>query len=279
MKDGFQIFECAACGHQLAEPDDPEHHVERIYDDEYFSGGGAGYSDYINEGSLIRAAGRRYAHILARYTTTGRILDVGAAAGFFLKGFEDCGWQGTGIEPNATMARYAQEVLGIHVVKADLETVHVDEKFDVVSAIQVIAHFQEPGRAMQIISSIVRPGGYVLIESWNRSSFAARVFGRQWHEYSPPSVLHWFSRDGLIRLGQAAGLILVRHGRPLKMLNGAHARSLIKYKLSNRPATAAMSKLVDLIPGALPIIYPLDDPIWILLWKPSAMCRPERERK
>jgi SAM-dependent methyltransferase len=274
VKNGFEILECTACGHQMAEPDDWPTHVEQTYGDSYFTGGGAGYSDYLSEGPLLRAAGRRYGRLLARHTEIGRILDVGAAAGFVLKGFEDCGWRCTGIEPNVTMARYAQEVLGIRVVAGDLETARLDETFDVVSIIQVIAHFREPRKAMQIISRLVRPGGYVLIESWNRASLTARAFGRAWHEYSPPSVLHWFSRDGLRQLGEAAGLLPVTHGRPLKMLDGAHAKSLLKYKLSSRPATAAVSKLVDLIPERLPIIYPFDDPIWVLLRKPPTTPRP-----
>ena len=267
-KNGFDILECTGCGHRMAEPDDPPTHVQRTYGDHYFTGGGAGYSDYLSEGPLLRMAGQRYARMLARHTKPGRVLDIGAAAGFILQGFADRGWRCTGIEPNANMACYAREVLGIQVVTGDLETVHLDETFDVVSIIQVIAHFREPKKAIEILSRFVRPGGYVLIESWNRASLTARVFGRQWPEYSPPSVLHWFSRDDLMKLGRAAGLAPVRHGRPLKMLNGAHAKSLIKYKLSSRPMRAVASKLLDLLPERLPIIYPFDDPFWVLLQKP-----------
>ena len=267
-KHGFDICACTECGHRMADPGDWSAHVARTYGDDYFTGGGAGYSDYVSEGPLLRAAGRRYARLLARHTAPGRILDVGAAAGFVLKGFEDCGWRGTGIEPNASMARHARDVVGIRVVTGDLETVDLDETFDVVSIIQVIGHFRDPLEALRITAKLVRSGGYVLIESWNRNSLTARIFGRQWHEYSPPSVLHWFSLDGLRRLGQAAGLVRVAHGRPLKMLDGAHAKSLLKYKLSHGPAGAVASRIVNLIPERLPLVYPFDDLFWILLRKP-----------
>jgi hypothetical protein len=39
-----------------------------------------------------------------------------------------------------------------------------------------------------------------IIETWNRDDWVARLLGRHWHEYSPPSVLHWFNPDGLRRL-------------------------------------------------------------------------------
>jgi SAM-dependent methyltransferase len=254
----------------MAEPVDGPTHVERTYGDSYFTGGGAGYSDYLSEGPLLRAAGRRYGRLLARHTEPGRLLDVGAAAGFVLKGFEDCGWRGTGIEPNATMAGYGRDVLGMSVVAGELETARFDQEFDAISIIQVIGHFRDPLEALRITARLVRTGGFVLIESWNRSSLTARALGHRWHEYSPPSVLHWFSLGGLCTLGRAAGLEVVRHGRPLKMLNGGHARSLLQYKLSNWPIDAAASKLLELIPGKLPIIYPFDDLLWVLLRKPLA---------
>jgi SAM-dependent methyltransferase len=253
----------------MAEPVDWPRHIERTYGDGYFTGGGAGYSDYLSEGPLLRAAGRRYGRLLARHTEPGRLLDVGAAAGFVLKGFEDCGWHGTGIEPNATMAGYARDVLGMSVVAGELETARFDEEFDAVSIIQVIGHFRDPLEALRITARLVRSGGFVLIESWNRTSLTARAFGRRWHEYSPPSVLHWFSLKGLRRLAQSAGLRPVEHGRPLKMLNGGHAKSLIEYKLPEGPIGAAAAKVVQLIPERLPLVYPFDDLFWLLLRKPQ----------
>jgi hypothetical protein len=72
---------------------------------------------------------------VARHIPAGTVLDVGAAAGFVLKGLEDAGWQGEGIEPNDTMARYAREVLGLSVATDDLETVVCGRWFDIVSMI------------------------------------------------------------------------------------------------------------------------------------------------
>ncbi len=149
----------------------------------------------------------------------------------------------------------------------DLETARLDETFDVISIVQVIAHFREPKNAMQIIAGLVRPGGYLLIESWNRASLTARAFGRKWHEYSPPSVLHWFSRDGLLQLGKAAGFAPVEHGRPLKILNGGHAKALLEYKLAGGRVAGAASRIISLIPDKIPIIYPFGDVVWILLRK------------
>jgi SAM-dependent methyltransferase len=253
----------------MVEPPACARHVERVYIDDYFFGGGAGYPDYLSEAALLRAAGRGYARLLGRYVAPGRILDIGAAAGFHLKGFEDCGWRGTGIEPNATMARYANRETGVRVLPGAIEQLELDQAFDAVSLIQVIGHLRDPRQVMRIVASSVRPGGLVLVEAWNRRSLTARVLGRCWHEYSPPSVLHWFSIEGLVEIGQRAGLEWVGRGRPRKLLSAGHAASLLRHKLSGqRLGSVAAATAFGLAPAGLPLPYPFDDVFWLLLRKP-----------
>ena len=85
-KHAVPIRECSSCRHRFALPPEAEGHVERVYADDYFFGGGAGYDDYLSEAELLRAHGRRYAKRLARFMKPGRVLDVGAAAGFVMQG-------------------------------------------------------------------------------------------------------------------------------------------------------------------------------------------------
>ena len=78
-----------------------------------------------------------------------------------------------------------------------LENLPVDDEYDAVSMIQVLPHFIDPKRAMAVVTKVLKPGGLLLIETWNRDSWTARLFGKNWHEYSPPSVLHWFDPRGV----------------------------------------------------------------------------------
>lgn len=270
VKNGHQIYECPACGHLMARaPADVVAHVADTYGDTYFTGGGAGYSDYLGEADLLRAAGRRYGELLARHTRPGRILDVGAAAGFLLQGYAEAGWSGVGIEPNAAMARHARDELGLDVRVGTLETLDGEETFDAVSIVQVIGHFADPRLALERAAARLRPGGLLLIECWNRRSLTARLFGRNWHEFSPPSVLHWYSIDGLRRLGEGIGLGWVARGRPAKRLNGAHAKSLLKHKLAELPGGRVLAACVDVVPDGVNLVYPFDDVFWALFAKPA----------
>jgi SAM-dependent methyltransferase len=244
--------------------------VERIYDDSYFTGGGAGYSDYIRHARLIRAHGRRYGRLLNSFMSPGTILDVGAAAGFVLQGFGDEGWTGDGIEPNSSMLRYARDQEGLSVSYGILEQFSSSKKYDVVSLIQVLGHFVDPVAALRRAAEATKPGGYWLIETWDRESWTARIFGRRWHEYSPPSVLHWFTPASVKRLSQRFGFEEIARGRPTKRLNGGHLKSLLKFKSGDRSSKGIAAHLLSLIPDDILIPYHSEDLFWMLLRQQSS---------
>jgi SAM-dependent methyltransferase len=267
-KYSYWIRECRRCNHRFCELIPSVEQVQTIYDDSYFHSGGAGYADYLSEGDLLMAHGERYGRLINRYTRPGTVLDVGAAAGFVLKGLVNTGWQGEGIEPNAHMATYARQHLGINVQVGTLETMPVDgRQYDLVNMVQVVAHFHDLRCAFEKATVITRPGGYWLIETWDKDSFVARALGPDWHEYSPPSVLHWFSPATLNQFAARFGFTEVARGKPAKWLNGAHVRSLAGYKLANRWLYRPVSAGLRLVPDRLRIPYPSFDLFWALYRK------------
>jgi hypothetical protein len=158
----YQIWirSCGDCGHQFAEYGADLAHAQQVYADPYFFGGGAGYPNYLQEAHLIQRHGQRYGKLLARYMRPGRVLDVGAAAGFILQGLQSTGWNGEGVEPNPVMADYGRRHLGLTMHTTTLETLALDRRgdhkassslhaqpcqnpatYDLITLIQVLPHF------------------------------------------------------------------------------------------------------------------------------------------
>lgn len=262
------LFDCGLCTHRWSEPGDVVGHVERNYGDDYFHGGGAGYVDYLGQRDLQVERGRRYGALLRRHAPAGgRLLDVGAAAGFVLRGFVAAGWEGTGLEPNAAMVQHGREAEGVDLRRGTLETLEADAGFDAVALLQVVAHLPDVGSAMARVARALRPGGLCLVETWDRDSLAARLQGARWHEYSPPTVLHWFSRRTLAALGARHGLHTVASGRPLRWLTARHAVSLLAHVAG---ASAAPTALLRAVPAALRLPYPPVDLFWSILRRGDA---------
>jgi hypothetical protein len=267
QKYGYWVLECMLCRHRFAEITASEEHVHLVYSDDYFQGGRAGYPDYLTEAELLLAQGKRYSTLLQRYMSPGRMLDVGSAAGFILKGFQESGWIGKGIEPNPKMADYARNHLKLDVENTTLEKYSDETRYDLISMIQVVPHFFDLYKALEIAAENTKAKGYWLIETWNKDSIFAKVLGEHWHEYSPPSVLHWFSPKGLSLLVERYGFKEVAHGIPVKFIYPAHAKSLIDYKSNGSIFGRFAYKLTELIPDRCQIPYLTGDLFWVIYQK------------
>ena len=230
--------------------------MQTVYGDDYFRGGGAGYPDYVADGELRRQSGLRCGRILSRFSRPGRLLDVGAAAGFIMQGFAQTGWRGEGIEPNPAMAAFARERLNYPVHTGTLDTVSFAEPFDAVAWVQVLGHFPDPLDAFRRADAITKPGGVWFVKTWNAQSRTARLLGERWHEYSPPSVLHYWNPRVLNRTLARFGYRLLGTGYPQKWIGLRHAKSLLAHKY---PAGNAIWRR---IPDSAALPYPSEDLFW-----------------
>lgn len=260
----YAIADCPSCHHRFLASALSETHLASIYDDSYFFGGGDGYDDYLTEADLLRAQGERYGRLLAEYAEPGRALDIGSAAGFLQCGLEAAGWTTQGLEPNLSMVEHARSKLGLQAQQGSLESPPDWKPFDAICLIQVIGHFYDLPRALASAARLTRPGGLCLIEYWRRESWIARLLGKRWHEYSPPSVLHWFSRSSLDGIMARNGFTAIAAGTPRKYISGGHAKSLLAHKLAQLPMGRALTAGTALIPASTNFRYPAFDLEWRL---------------
>lgn len=258
---GYRLNDCEACSHRFTAIVMNESQLEKIYNDSYFNGGGAGYPNYLQQAAMLERRGSAFAKILRkRNVKAGHMLDVGAAAGFLAKGFKLEGWRCTGIEPNAGMAKHGREQMLIDIRQGTFENFETPEKFDLISMVQVVAHFREPKGAIEKAKALLKPSGHLLIETWDRNAISARFFAENWHEYSPPSVMQFFSLEGLSQFLAGHGFEKIGRGRLSKKISGAHAKSLLRYRYGD-------NVLFSLLPDKLNIPYPADDLFWALYRK------------
>ncbi|MCY2974349.1 MAG: class I SAM-dependent methyltransferase [Planctomycetota bacterium] len=266
--EGVAVLQCKACSHQFADLLESESHVQTVYDDDYFFGGGAGYDNYLRDSALLVERGERYANLVSKHLKPGAMVEIGAAAGFGLKAFADLGWDVTGIDPNPSMVQFAREQLGMNLHVDSLETWVPNKPVNLVVLVQVLPHLFQPREAIAKIASWLAPGGCLLVETWRRDSLTTRMTGRGWHEYNPPSVLHWFTLQELKSLGDTAGLKMVSYGRPKKYISGLHLKSILHHQATRFPLSRILKSCISMIPTKLNFRYPAEDLVWAMYQKP-----------
>ena len=118
----------------------------------------------------------------------GRILDIGAGRGEFLRAASDNGWIAVGIEPSASFADHAAKYSGVEIKREPLEQCDFpDGSFDVVILAAVLEHLYNPDEIIEEIARILRPGGALFVDVPNEQGlyFRAgnlyqRLRGRDW---------------------------------------------------------------------------------------------------
>lgn len=268
---------CADCQHRFAEYLASAEHAKDVYDGDYFFGGGDGYADYLIESTPLVKRGEFYGRLVKERIhaelngstngSVGSVLDVGSAAGFLLEGLRCEGWNGRGLDPNSEIVEVANRLWPSPVVCGTLEDYESEDRFDLVTMVQVVAHFHDVRQAFEKAASLTKDRGCWLIETWDSRSLTARLFGRHWHEYSPPSVLHCFSRRSLIALADQCGMEPVADGRRAKMISGSHGKSLLRHMAKDSWLARGASAMATILPDRMLIPYPSEDLFWMLFQK------------
>ena len=208
------IVRCASCGMRFLSPQPVAAQLIDLYTEEYYvnvDSRDRGYDGYVTEADNWRRTFRdRLGDLPPR---PGRLLDVGAATGFFVEQARAAGWDAIGVEPSDWAAAYARNELGMDVRTGTLEKMRFpDETFDVVTLWEVIEHLPDPSGTLAEIRRVLKPGGRLVLSTPDAGTLAARLSGRQWLGWRKvPEHLFYFDRPNLDRLLVGAGFQPVRH--------------------------------------------------------------------
>jgi hypothetical protein len=201
--NGFDVVECT-CGlaRTLLPPGfDPA----SIYTEAYFQGGHRdGYADYEGSGEELRHEFRRILDALRKHVSSGKLIEIGCALGFFLEearaSFTTCGVE------ISDHARAVCKSKGLDVereVTPELLASH--GPFDAAVMLDVLEHMQDPGETLDALHAKMRPGAQLLVTTGDYGSLLARAMGKRWRLMTPPQHLWFFSPATVTAL-------LARHG-------------------------------------------------------------------
>lgn len=124
-----------------------------------------------------------------------RLLDIGCAGGAFLVAARDLGFNATGVEPSRWMADFGRRTYGVDIRDGILvEGTFPEKSFDVITLWDVVEHLPQPTRTLNLVASLLRPGGHLLVNYPDVGSIAARVLGDRWPFWLSVHLLY-YTRD------------------------------------------------------------------------------------
>jgi SAM-dependent methyltransferase len=229
VKDGFELLRCPRCGLLFRAVLPAPRDLAALYSAEYFADEAhrtGGYSDYIADGALHRSLARRRLQKLEATSDGRTLLDVGAAAGFFVAEAGARGWDARGIDISPAMVAYATETLGAPVAYGGLESVS-EGAFDVVTMWDYIEHSLDPARDVSTAARLLNPGGLLALSTGDVSSLIARLSRARWHLLTPRHHNYFFSKRTIRLLLETRGFDVLHVAHPGARYSANH----IVYKL------------------------------------------------
>lgn len=148
------------------------------------------------------------------HTSFNHLVDIGCGEGVFLKAAIDAGFSDVkGIEPSKNISAFAQKH-GLTIFSgtlADIVSLPVGN-IEVISMFHLIEHLPDPKAAMQLLYEVLPPGGRLVVETPDISSYAFTASGYR-HKLVYPEHLFYFKLQNIRKMLEGVGFAVVAEGK------------------------------------------------------------------
>ncbi|MEK6302536.1 MAG: class I SAM-dependent methyltransferase [Acidobacteriota bacterium] len=249
----FTIAECGGCGVLRTLPEMTETELAAFYPDDYWGASAAEPTE-----SWIKSSQSEKTRFLSKCAPDGgRILDVGCGSGFFLRALDGTRWNRFGVEIGKAGGQQAARALGSdHVFTGTLiEAAFPDSSFDVVTLWSALEHTNEPRANLIEARRILKPGGTLLVQLPNATSYQARWFKGSWFALDAPRHRYHFRAGTLHRLLSEARFATYLCSFSSRAHNSHALRQSLKTRLRG-PGSSSFSRVLFYL--SIPLIKPFD---------------------
>ncbi len=147
--------------------------------------------------------------IINRYSN-GKILEIGAGAGYFLNEARKQGFDVYGVEFNKTQATFIKEKLKIACEQLPLnDKTFNNNKFDLIYHCDVISHFYDPIAEFEKAKFKLKKNGFVIFETGNLGDVNYKYY-KYWNKFQYPDHLFFFSEKNIKILLEQTGFELIK---------------------------------------------------------------------
>ena len=196
----FTIVQCRQCKMQFLSPRPRPEDLRKVYPALYAWG--------YQRATAARhvAALRRCLSFVKRAQPMGRLLEVGCAAGHFLRLAQVAGYHVAGVEMDVRTAQHARENFGFDVMVTSIESAALAPgQYDIVCLFDVFEHTLNPKLALDVIRGGLTPDGVVVIKVPNFGCWESRLWGGYWYGKDLPRDLLHFTPQTLSEMLRRGG--------------------------------------------------------------------------
>lgn len=178
---------------------------------------------------------------LKRFVTSGRFLEIGCSTGEMLIEANSF-FAAKGVEADEKNSRVCRS-RGLDVFAGTLcDARFPDSHFDAAAMYHVIEHVPSPRRELSELHRIIKPGGWLILETPNIATVWFRLLGARWRQFIPDHIF-FFTPQTITKLCEENGFEL----RELRSVGKAMSLRLFINRLSryHRPTANLLEAISD----------------------------------
>ena len=241
------LFKCVQCKSISVEPLPTREELSSYYDN---------YSTIKNEECGVNRSSLPIIRQLAELLRSGKVLDLGCGFGDVLATLPSS-FKKVGLDVSLDACKEAKRK-GIDALCADWELAAFKSEFDLVIALDFVEHVDNASKVLNTIGKFLKSGGFVVLETGNADSWAAKILGEDWSYpaiYGHLQVLSPYALMELAKSAQIETISLIKGRHSPVSLNQALHRGILAYgfhflKLASlilKPVTGSFYPLHNLI--------------------------------
>lgn len=203
--DSWNVIKCENCGNISTNPVPSKELLDKIYSTVYM------YPVHL----LALGEKKMRARSLASYVKkihppsgTKNILEAGCMYGYLLNELKDS-YYVKGIDIGEESVNFCKSS-GLDVTDISIETFlnSSKETFDIIILSHVFEHLVSPDETLEQLSSILNPGGKIVISVPNSNSVCRKFFGRYWGWWQVPVHVNHFREIALRKMAEKKNLVV-----------------------------------------------------------------------
>jgi len=274
--NAYDLCRCHQCQAIFLSPFPDKARLAQAYDESYYGEGDEKFNEGLIEKMLDYFRNQRAKRIAGLIGNKGKVLDIGCGNGKFLEMIQTHGdIEPLGIEMEGNAGKRAKNILGDLIKIGVLERDDFDKSsIDAITLFHVFEHLTDPKEYLQIIQTILKPGGILYMSFPNIGSIQAKMFKGDWLHLDPPRHLFFFEPNVFITLMESYGFEIIgeRHfnieynpfGFQQSLLNKLYSKREVLYESlkGNEAYTAEYSKMNLLLQN---LFFKLSAPLFILI--------------
>ena len=220
-----ELFLCSQCGSIMPNPTPSPKDLLEYY---------TSYADidkcYVNSYTWKNRKSYKVISQICSLVGNGSILDIGCADGQLLHMLPSS-FKKIGIDISENACRIAEK-RGLSIFCTTLKNADITEKFDIILALDLIEHVQNPQETLKIISDLLKPGGYIIIETGNAASLTANILRDDWSYTAVYGHICVFTPSNLSKIAHKVNIkkVMIKKGwHSLPTIKTALFRNFLAY--------------------------------------------------